>query len=84
MSHILIQCDILNIARTMKIRFYETIPNWDTFDNIVLHPLRIQMTGSVVVSLSNRSMRACKSETSIAISELSYIASVVGGEIMDL
>ena len=40
----------MNVARIMKIGFYEVIPNWGDFDSAMLCPLRIQMMGSVVVS----------------------------------
>ena len=45
------QQDVTKIAELMELALPDPLPSWEDFSSIVLHPLRVQMMGSVVVSI---------------------------------
>ena len=50
MQFMCMQCDVRKIAKLMKLKVWNVLPQWIEFDDAMLSPLRVQMMGSVVVS----------------------------------
>ena len=46
-----VQQDVAKIAELTELVLPVPLPSWDDFSSVVLHPLRVQMMGSVVVSI---------------------------------
>ena len=66
------QCNVTKIADVMKLVLPKQVPSWEVFSSVVLCPLRVQMMGSVVVSVCALILKVTKSNQGCSIVAYKY------------